>query len=98
MFPPQISSEVRNEIGTRLLIIDDDEKLCRLLRDYFISFGYSVDTARDGLEGLNRALNTAYGAIILDIMLPGMNGIDVLRELRRRSLVPVLMLTARADE
>jgi DNA-binding response OmpR family regulator len=98
MFPSRLSSEAHNESGTRLLIIDDDEKLCRLLRDYFMSFGYSVDTAQDGLEGLNRALNTAYGAIILDIMLPGMNGIDVLRELRRRSLVPVLMLTARADE
>jgi DNA-binding response OmpR family regulator len=98
MFQQQMASEARHESRTRLLIIDDDEKLCRLLREYFLSFGYSVDTARDGLEGLNRALNTAYGAIILDIMLPGMNGIDVLRELRRRSLVPVLMLTARADE
>ena len=98
MFHSQMASEARHDCRTRLLIVDDDEKLCRLLREYFLSFGYSVDTARDGQEGLDRALNTAYGAIILDIMLPGMNGIDVLRELRRRSLVPVLMLTARADE
>jgi len=98
MFQPLTSPELRAESTTRLLIIDDDEKLCRLLRDYFMSFGYSVETAQDGLEGLTRALTTPYNAVILDVMLPGMNGIDVLRELRRRSTVPVLMLSALADQ
>ena len=98
MFQPPMSPELRAESATRLLIIDDDEKLCRLLRDYLMSFGYSVETAHDGVEGLTRALSTPFSAVILDVMLPGMNGIDVLRELRRRSTVPVLMLSALADQ
>lgn len=87
-----------NDGGARLLLIDDDEKLCRLLRDYFTPLGYSVDAVYDGLEGLNRALTSPYSAVILDVMLPGLNGIDVLRRLRRASTVPVLMLTALGDE
>ncbi len=83
---------------TRLLLIDDDEKFCRLLRDYFTPLGYLVDALHDGIEGLNRALAVPYNAVILDVMLPGLNGIDLLRKLRRNSSVPVLMLTALGDE
>jgi DNA-binding response OmpR family regulator len=78
--------------------VDDDEKLARLLRDYLEPLGYQVDTAQDGRSGLSMALDGAYAAVILDVMLPGMNGFDLLRELRRSSNVPVLMLTALGDE
>jgi DNA-binding response OmpR family regulator len=84
--------------GTPLLVIDDDEKACRLLRDYLEPLGYAVDLAHNGAEGLDRALHGKYAAVILDVMLPGLNGFEVLRELRRHSDVPVLMLTALGDE
>jgi two-component system response regulator CpxR len=84
--------------GARLLLIDDDEKLCRLLRDYLQPLGYSVDAVHNGAEGLLRAKQGGYAAVILDVMMPRMNGFDALRELRRTSQVPVLMLTALADE
>jgi DNA-binding response OmpR family regulator len=84
--------------SSRLLIVDDDEKLVRLLRDYLEPFGYQVDTALDGREGLAKAIEGNYAAVILDVMLPGLNGFDVLRELRRKSNVPVLMLTALGEE
>lgn len=87
-----------NDERAKLLLIDDDEKLARLLRDYLEPFGYQVDTAHDGRRGLAMALENSYAAVILDVMLPGLNGFDVLRELRRASDVPVLMLTALGDE
>ncbi|HTM51838.1 MAG TPA: response regulator transcription factor [Bryobacteraceae bacterium] len=83
---------------TKLLIVDDDEKLVRLLRDYLQPFGYQVDAVHDGRQGLAAALDGDYAAIILDIMLPGLNGLDLLRELRRESQTPVIMLTALGDE
>jgi DNA-binding response OmpR family regulator len=85
-------------VSARLLLVDDDEKLARLLRDYLQQFGYEVDTAHDGRKGLAMALENEYAAVILDVMLPGLNGFDVLRELRHESQVPVLMLTALGDE
>jgi DNA-binding response OmpR family regulator len=84
--------------ATRLLVIDDDVKLCRLLGDYLNPLGYEVVASHTGPEGLERARHEEFAAVILDVMLPGMNGLDVLRELRQRSHVPVLMLTALGDE
>jgi len=83
---------------TKLLIVDDDEKFVRLLRDYLEPFGYQIDTANEGRRGLAMALEGDYAAVILDIMLPGLNGLDLLRELRHKSQVPVIMLTALGDE
>jgi len=82
----------------RLLIIDDDVKFTRLLSDYLRRFGYDVDVKHDGRQGLESARTRKYAAIVLDVLLPGMNGWDVLRELRRESQIPVLMLTALGDE
>jgi two-component system response regulator CpxR len=79
-------------------LIDDDEKLCRLLRDYLEPLGYSVDAVHNGAIGLDRARQGGYSAVILDVMMPGMNGFDALRELRRTSQIPVLMLSALGDE
>jgi DNA-binding response OmpR family regulator len=93
-----LSQELQVETGTRVLIIDDDEKLCRLLRDYLGPLGYLIETVHNGTDGLQKALDGGYAAIIMDVMMPGMNGMEVLAELRRHSQVPVLMLTALGDE
>jgi DNA-binding response OmpR family regulator len=82
----------------RLLIVDDDRKLAGLLRDYLVPMGYEVEMRHNGPDGLAEALGSEYHAILLDIMMPGMDGIAVLRELRKKSDVPVLMLTALGDE
>jgi len=85
-------------MNTKLLIVDDDVKLCRLVREYLEPLGYAVDAVHDGAEGLERAASGRYAAVILDVMLPGPNGLEVLQTLRQRSSVPVLMLTALGDE
>lgn len=81
-----------------ILIVDDDKKLCRLIHDYLEPLGYEVSAAHTGPEGLAIALQKTFSAIILDVMLPGMNGFDFLRHLREKSNVPVLMLTGRGEE
>jgi DNA-binding response OmpR family regulator len=83
---------------TRVLMIDDDRKLCRLVRDYLSPMGYEMELAHTGPEGLEKALEQNYHAIILDLMLPGMDGFEVLKRLRHKSDVPVLMLTGRGEE
>jgi two-component system response regulator CpxR len=86
------------ELTVRLLIVEDDVKLGRLLTEYLSPLGYLVDVVHNGPDGLQRALRGSYDAMILDVMLPGMNGFDLLRELRKQSTIPVLMLTAMGDE
>lgn len=83
---------------TRVLVVDDDRKLCRLIRDYLEPMGYEIEMAHSGPDGLERALNQKYSAMILDLMLPGMDGFEVLKQLRRTSDIPVLMLTGRGEE
>ncbi len=82
----------------KLLVIDDDRKLCRLIKEYLEPMGYAVEAAHTGPEGLAKALGEEWQAVILDVMLPGMDGFEVLKQLRRTSAVPVLMLTARGEE
>src|SRR2546422_6541 len=82
----------------RVLVIDDDRKLCRLIRDYLEPMGYEVSAAHSGPDGLEQVLGATWQAIILDLMLPGMEGFEVLKRIRRESNVPVLMLTARGEE
>lgn len=82
----------------RILIIDDDEKLCRLVQEYLGAMGYDVKSAHTGTKGLKKAMSGDFHAVILDVMLPEMDGFDVLRQLRAKSHVPVLMLTSRGDE
>src|SRR5580692_2865838 len=92
--PAQAESSGR----TRVLIIDDDRKLCRLIRDYLEPMGYDIIMAHTGPDGLDHALLEKPSAIILDVMLPGMDGFEVLKKLRATSDVPVLMLTGRGEE
>ena len=79
-------------------MIDDDRGLCQLIRDYLEPLGYEVAAAYNGPDGLERACNESWAAVILDVMLPGLNGFDLLKRLRAKSNVPVLMLTARGEE
>jgi DNA-binding response OmpR family regulator len=83
---------------TRVLVIDDDRKLCRLLASYLGPMGYDVTAEHTGPEGLERAVAEDFDAIILDGMLPGLDGFEVLKELRKTRETPLLMLTARGDE
>ena len=80
----------------RILIVDDDDEIRELLEFDVRSSGYFVDTAKDGLEGLNKALNNTYDLILLDVMMPKMNGFDVCKNIRNAKLsIPILMLTAK---
>ncbi len=81
-----------------ILVIDDDTELCELLSDYLVPEGFEVETVHDGATGAERVLAGNYDLVILDVMLPGLNGFDVLRKIRAASAVPVLMLTARGDD
>ncbi|MBK9317328.1 MAG: response regulator transcription factor [Acidobacteria bacterium] len=94
----QVAMETENYSKIRILIIDDDPKLCRLVKDYLEPMGYEVESAQTGPSGLEKVLSEEYQAVILDIMLPGMDGFEVLRRIRQSSTVPVLMLTALGDE
>jgi two-component system response regulator CpxR len=82
----------------RILIIDDDEELCELVSEFLTVEGFSVAAVHDGAEGLRQAASDKFDLVTLDVMLPGINGFAVLRELRRTSRIPVLMLTARGDD
>jgi two-component system response regulator CpxR len=82
----------------RLLVVDDDVKLCDLVKEYVEPEGFDVEAVHDGERGLERALSGNHALIVLDVMLPGLNGFDVLRRIRAESNVPVLMLTARGED
>jgi DNA-binding response OmpR family regulator len=82
----------------RLLLVDDDVELCEILTEYFSAEGFDVESAHDGARGLERARSGEHAIMILDLLLPGMRGLDVLRQLRAHSNVPVLILTARGDD
>jgi DNA-binding response OmpR family regulator len=90
----------RPEGRTRLLMIDDDRKLCRLVATYLQPLGFDVTAVHSGPDGVERATTAPepWHAIILDVMLPGIDGFEVLKKIRAKSAVPVLMLTARGDE
>jgi two-component system, OmpR family, response regulator len=81
-----------------ILLIDDDPKLAQLLSSYLGQHGYDVRHAPGGAQGLESLASSTPDAILLDVMMPGMDGLEVLRRLRTRSQVPVVMLTARGDE
>jgi DNA-binding response OmpR family regulator len=81
-----------------LLLVDDDAELCSMMREFFSEAGHSLDCAYNGREGLASALRGAYDLVILDVMLPVVDGLTLLEQLRRRKDVPVIMLTARVQQ
>ena len=90
--PDRLSSKLK------ILIVDDDEKLCQLVADYLEPMGYEVDAAHNGNQGLQMIQLGDYHAVILDVMMPQMDGFEVLKRVRKESDIPVLMLTARGEE
>ncbi|MFH1490739.1 MAG: response regulator [Pseudomonadota bacterium] len=85
-------------MGERLLIIDDDHKLRKLLGEYLEGYGYETKTLPDGEDALKSLKEDQPEIVILDVMMPKKNGLEVLREIRRESRVPVIMLTAKGDD
>ncbi|MGA7991781.1 MAG: response regulator transcription factor [Thermoanaerobaculia bacterium] len=83
---------------TRVLLIDDDVALCAMLSEYLDAEGFETTTAHDGESGVAEALSGPHAIVILDVMLPGISGVEALRRIRARSRVPVLMLTAKGDD
>ncbi len=83
---------------SKVLIIDDDEELCELVSEYLAVEGFETECVHDGESGLKSAISGSYDMAILDVMLPKMNGFDVLRNLREKSALPVIMLTARGED
>lgn len=82
----------------RILLIDDDVELCQLLAEFLAGEGFEVDSAHDGNAGLHKAGGSDFDAIVLDVMLPEINGMDVLRLIRQASDTPVIMLTAKGED
>jgi two-component system response regulator CpxR len=82
----------------RILVIDDDVELCGLVTEYLEPEGFQVEAVHDGEHGLERALTNDHLLVVLDVMLPKMNGFDVLRRMRATSRMPVLLLTARGED
>jgi DNA-binding response OmpR family regulator len=83
---------------TQLLLIDDDAELCTMLAEYLAPEGFAVMSLHDGESGAHTALSGAFDVVVLDVMMPRLNGIDALRRIRAASSVPVLMLTAKGDD
>lgn len=82
----------------QIFLVDDDIELCRMLAEYLTAEGFNPQMAHDGEEGVQQALGKKFDAVVLDIMLPKLNGLDVLRQIRSSSQVPVIMLTAKGDD
>jgi DNA-binding response OmpR family regulator len=85
-------------MSERILLIDDDVELIEMVRDYLTQEGFDVTMAHDGTAGVREALNGRYAIAVIDVMMPGINGIEVLRRIRKESSIPILMLTARGDD
>lgn len=83
---------------TKLLLADDDIELCQLLQEYLSQESFDITVAHDGASAAKLILNDSFDLMVLDVMLPNLNGFDVLKEVRKESQVPILMLTARGDE
>ena len=93
-----IAPAVVSERKTTLLVVEDDDKISEMISEHFSRAGFSVKTAEDGLAGVQAALNDHPDAVVLDLMLPKMDGLAVCREIREKApYIPILMLTAKDD-
>jgi DNA-binding response OmpR family regulator len=81
-----------------LLVVDDDKELCAMMREFFVGAGHRVESAHDGQAGLAAATKGSFDLVVLDVMLPKLDGYAVLKELRQRSSLPVIMLTSRTQQ
>jgi len=85
-------------MDVKILLVEDDENICNTVKTFLVEAGFSVDACFDGDEAHEKLYNNSYQLVILDIMLPGMNGHELLRELRKLNDTPVLMMTALSDD
>ena len=85
-------------MGVRVLLIDDDQRLVELLASYLEQNGMSLTAAPDGARGLAAIDAAAFDAVLLDVMMPGLTGLEVFRRIRQKSRIPIIMLTAKGDE
>src|SRR5512140_2260169 len=85
-------------MSKKILVIDDEPKIVEICQDYLKAAGFEVVSACDGLKGLAAARFEKPDLVVLDLMMPGMDGLDVCRSLRRESNTPIIMLTARVEE
>jgi two-component system, OmpR family, response regulator CpxR len=88
----------KGRIVDRILVIDDDVELCSLIGEYLQPEGFQVEAVHNGEEGLEKAITGDHRLVVLDVMLPGINGFEVLRRIRQTSKIPVLLLTARGED
>ncbi|MYL61638.1 response regulator, partial [Virgibacillus halodenitrificans] len=86
------------ETSPKILVVDDEERIRRLIRMYLEREDFIVEEAENGTDALELSLNNDYDVILLDIMMPEMDGIDVCKELRKEKSTPVIMLTAKGEE
>jgi len=90
--------EINSETSAkRILVIDDDVELCQLVNRFLTQEGFEMEAVNSGAAGAERALSRDYALVVLDVMMPEVNGFDVLRRIRAQSHIPVLMLTAKGD-
>src|SRR5579859_6067246 len=85
-------------VTSKILVVDDDVELCELVQQYLGSQGFHVDAVHDGAAGVAESLSNSYDLVILDVMLPGIRGFEALRQIRAKSAVPVVMLTAHGED
>jgi two-component system response regulator CpxR len=95
---PAVETDIERQKPLSLLLVDDDAELCEMMKEFFLQAGHRLECVCNGREGLAAALRGAYDLMILDVMLPGINGIAVLEQLRTRKDLPVIMLTARVQQ
>ena len=89
--------QLGDSAARRILVVDDDVELCKLVARFLTREGFHIDSVNNGRSGVERALAGDYALVVLDVMMPGTNGFDVLRTIRAKSRLPVLMLTAKGD-
>ncbi len=87
-----------SQVLRSILLVDDDVELCSLMTDFFAQNGFALKTVHDGRTGLKQAIEGHFDLVILDVMLPVLDGFEVLHQLRKRSNIPVIMLTARTQK
>ncbi len=97
---PEVGKPKNGPAGAQpsILLVDDDVELCFLMATFFAEHGFSLEAEHDGTRALARALGGTFDLLILDVMMPGLDGFELLRQLRRRSSMPVIMLTARTSK
>ena len=83
---------------SKILIVEDEESIAELEKDYLELSGFEVEIANDGSEGLERALNEEFNLIILDLMLPGVDGFEICRKVREEKNTPIIMVSAKKED